>query len=293
MMNRKQTVGVFANIHKEGSLELTQEILGWLEDRGLAGVVPSCMSVLPGFEANGLPVRQWGDKVVFALVLGGDGTLLGAARTLGPLGVPLVGVNLGRFGFLTELEKDRLFDALPEFLEGNVQRDERITVSACVVRGGQIVYENAALNEACIIKGPFGRMTGLALSISGCLVDTYFGDGLIVSTPTGSTAYSLSAGGPLMAPHLEAFLVTPVCAHTLYARSMVVGSNVLCEIAVSEPSQSTTLSLDGQEFFPLEKGDVVRVKASDMKVVLLRQKNWSFYEVLRRKMKEGVDHLPR
>lgn len=291
--NAAGTIGVFPNIQKEGSLELSRKILRWLEDRDLRGVVPSCISNLPGFEGSGLPVCRWPGSAAFAVVLGGDGTLLGAARTLGPRGIPLLGVNLGHFGFLTELEQDSLFDMLPTFLAGEVKRDERTTICAEVIRNGQRAFKKTALNEACIIKGPYGRMTGLVLSVSGCVVDTYFGDGLIVSTPTGSTAYSLSAGGPLMVPDLDALLVTPVCAHTLYARSMVLSSTELCEITVAEPSQSTTLSLDGQEFFSLERLDVVRVYASDVKVVLLRRKDWSFYDVLRRKMKEGADRLPR
>ena len=157
----------------------------------------------------------------------------------------------------------------------------------------QTVFQSIALNEACVTKGPYGRVTVLSLRVSGKDVDTYGADGLIISTPTGSTAYSLSAGGPIVAPQIDAFLVTPICPHTLYSRSIAVPSSESCEIEITLPSQSTMLSLDGQEFFSLEKKDIIVVKKSKYKVALLRRSGWSFYNVLRKKMKEGADRLPR
>jgi len=286
-------IGVFPNLEKEGSRELTASLLRWLTARGHRCYLPSCIADMLGFGESGLPLREWPGNVDFAAVLGGDGTLLGAARALGPAGIPLLGVNLGHFGFLTEIESADVFTALPLFLSGSCKRDERVTLTAEVVRRGQTVCRKAALNEACVIKGPYGRMTVLKLRVSGNEVDTYLADGIIVATPTGSTAYSLSAGGPLMSPEIEALVVTPVCAHTLYSRSIVVPASESCEIEVAEPSQSTALSIDGQEFFPLQAGDSVRVSTSGWRVVLLRRSEWSFYDVLRRKMKEGADRLPR
>ncbi len=286
-------IGIYPNLEKEGSRELSEKLLDWLHARGHAGFLPSCTAQVLNLPETGLPLRDWAGNVDFAIVLGGDGTLLGAARALGPIGIPLLGVNLGHFGFLTELESVDLFTALPSFISGSCQSDQRITLTATVLRGGQKVYESIAMNEAAVIKGPYGRMTALTLRISGNEVDTYFADGVIVATPTGSTAYSLSAGGPLMSPQIDAMLVTPVCAHTLYSRSIVVPSTETCEIEVAELSQSTSLSVDGQEFLPLRVGDRVRVSTSGLRVVLLRRNEWSFYDVLRRKMKEGADRLPR
>jgi len=240
-----------------------------------------------------LPLKEWAHGVDFSIVLGGDGTLLAAARVLGPMEVPLLGVNLGHFGFLTEVESADLFNVLPLFMSGDCKRDERIILTAEVIRDGERVYKSIAMNEAAVVKGPFGRMTALKLRVHGNEVDTYFADGVIVATPTGSTAYSLSAGGPLMSPEIDAMLVTPVCAHTLYSRSIVLPSSEPCEIEVSEPSRSTSLSIDGQEFLPLLAGDRVRVYTTGLRVILLRRKEWSFYDVLRRKMKEGADRLPR
>ncbi len=286
-------IGVYPNLEKQGSRELSVRLLEWLKAGGHVGYLPSCVARLLGVPEHGLPVRQWANCTDFAVVLGGDGTLLSAARAFGPLGIPLLGVNLGHFGFLTEVESVDVFEALPAFIEGNCKKDERITLVAEVYRDSRKVYESIAMNEAAVVKGPFGRMTALKLRVNKNEVDTYFADGIIVATPTGSTAYSLSAGGPLMSPQIDALLVTPVCAHTLYSRSIVLPSGEPCEIEVSEPSTSTSLSVDGQEFFRLRAGDRVKVMAPGLRVSLLRRSEWSFYDVLRRKMKEGADRLPR
>jgi NAD+ kinase len=289
----RKRIGLYPNLEKEGSREITVAILDWLSAEGHSGYLPSCVAQMLDMQERCLPLEEWSRDMDFAIILGGDGTLLGAARALGPLGIPLLGVNLGHFGFLTELESGDLFAALPSFISGACKRDERITLTAEVFRGGCKVYKSIAMNEAAVVKGPYGRMTALTLRVHGNEVDTYFADGVIVATPTGSTAYSLSAGGPLMSPQLEGLVVTPVCAHTLYSRSMVVPSSEPCEIEVAEPSRSTSLSVDGQDFFPLLTGDRVRVSALGGKVVFLRRNGWSFYDVLRRKMKEGADRLPR
>jgi len=289
----KKVIGIIPNLEKEKSLCLSKTILKWLSDNGFRGCVPQCVASVLKCNEYGLAIEKWPSQVDFVIVLGGDGTLLGCARYFGPKGVPLLGVNLGRFGFLTEVETDNLFDLLPLFLSGAHMRDERLMLSVCVFRNGHQIFQNLALNEACVKKGPYGRLTVLALRIAGKDVDTYFADGIIVATPTGSTAYSLSAGGPLMVPQIQALLVTPVCAHTLYSRSIVVPSSESCEIEIVFPSQSTMLSLDGQEFFRLEKKDKVVVSKAPHKVVLLRRRDWSFYDVLRHKMKEGADRIPR
>jgi len=289
----KSAIGIIPNLGKEKCREFTEELIVWLKDRGFDACLPACASIALGHGYRVLAIDEWHGNVDFAVVLGGDGTLLGAARGLGPWGIPILGVNLGHFGFLTELETGNAFDYLPEFLSGGFTQDERLMISASVIRNGKVVYRSRALNEACVTRGPYGRLTVLSLRVSGRDVDTYAADGLIISTPTGSTAYSLSAGGPIVAPEIDALLVTPICPHTLYSRSIMVPASESCEIEVTLPSQSTMLSLDGQEFCSLEKNDMIIVKKSEFKVVLLRRKGWSFYNVLRKKMKEGAARLPR
>ncbi len=286
-------IGVFPNATKPGALDFSLDVLNWLDSRGHKGYVLPCVAGLLGRKQNVLALSEWSGEMRFVVVLGGDGTLLSAARAFCPNGIPLLGVNFGHFGFLTELDAEELFESLPDFLQGRYKKDERITIEAEVTRNGQCVYRKIAVNEAAVMKGPYGRMTALTLSVSGTEVDTYFADGVIVSTPTGSTAYSLSAGGPIVAPQVEALTITPVCAHTLYSRSMVVSSDEVCRLSVYDPQGSTVLSIDGQEYFALLQGDTVELKVSPLKVSLLRRPNWSFYEVLRKKMKEGAYRLPR
>lgn len=289
----KKALGILPNFEKGESEEIARKILEWLSLKGIKGVLPPCGWIYMGRSRSDLvlPLDKWKEEVDFAVVLGGDGTLLGAARHLGRRGVPLLGVNLGHFGFLTEVEVDGVPEALEPFIEGHFKRDERIMLSAQVLRRDKVVFEDNALNEACVIKGPYGRIVTLNLQVTGTPVDTYFADGLIVATPTGSTAYSLSCGGPILVPEIDAILVTPICAHTLYSRSIVLKADQWCEVEVLESSQSTMLSLDGQEFFPLQKKDKIVIKKAPYKTVLLRRRDWSFYDVLRRKMKEGQDRV--
>lgn len=288
----RRGIGILPNLDKAESDDLVDQLAHWLAERGIRIYLAPCASVFEKWRQYTLPLMDWPSNVGFAVVLGGDGTLLGAARSLGPLGIPILGVNIGHFGFLTELDASNLFEHLPDFISGNVERDERLMLSTEVIRQGESVFHSIALNEACVSKGPYGRLTVLSLRVSGKDVDVYGADGLIVSTPTGSTAYSLSAGGPILSPQIEAFLATPICPHTLYSRSIVVPSSESCEIEVTLPSQSTTLALDGQEFFHLEKNDIIVVEKSDYKASLLRRRGWSFYDVLRKKMKEGIGRLP-
>lgn len=288
----QNAVGIIPNLGKDEAWEFAKRLTVWLRSRGLKVYLPACAQLACEAGCDVVPLDKWQGRVAFATVLGGDGTLLGAARALAPMGIPILGVNMGHFGFLTELESGNALECLPDFLSGKFDTDERLMLSAAVIRHEQTVYEGSALNEACIARGHYGRLTVLSLRVSGKDVDTYEADGIIISTPTGSTAYSLSAGGPIVAPEIDAFLVTPICPHTLYSRSIMIPGSETCEVEVVLPSQSTMLSLDGQEFFALEKNDMIIIKKSEYKVMLLRRRGWSFYDVLRKKMKEGAARFP-
>ena len=288
--NCTKTIGYSPTFQRGQFLVLTCRILDWLEANGHRGIVPPCVSGFTGRPRRGLPISEWPAEVDFAIVLGGDGTLLSAARNLGSRGVPLLGVNLGHFGFLTEVESSEdLFQTLPMFLSGDCKEDRRTILTASVVRNGEVARTGIAVNEAAVLKGPFGRMTVTTLKVSGSLVDTYFADGLIVATPTGSTAYSLSAGGPLMAPSIEALLITP-SARTPSSRSIAVPASEICEIEVGNPA------IDGSfhrrpGVLCVGKGRHCRIAfpafcySPAAKLVLLRKAC--------RKMKEGADRLPR
>ncbi|MEW6523137.1 MAG: NAD(+)/NADH kinase [Bacillota bacterium] len=279
-------IGIYPNLDKPQALQQTVELAAWLTRHGYDWVVSPEVASAMGAPDRGAPVESWTPGVNLVLVLGGDGTLLNAARRLRG-SVPLLGVNLGHLGFLTELELPELYDELPGFLQGHCQVDARLMIEASVVRSGDAAAHLIALNEFVIAKGPFARLMRLEVRVNQNYVDTYHADGLIVATPTGSTAYSLSAGGPLVSPGLDALVITPICPHTLYSRSMVVAPEETITVCLPGAQPGTVLTADGQSGFHLAEGDRISVQLISERVRLLRRPGWSFYEVLRRKLREN------
>ncbi len=280
-------VGVLANLDKPHAVSLTAQLLHWLAQRGVEAAVPPEVGAALGGGARVAPFGELAEGAAFLLVLGGDGTLLSAARRR--LGIPLLGVNLGHLGFLTELEAPDLFPALPALLAGQYELDERLMLE-CVVHGpGGAAERYHALNDVVLTKGPFARLLRLTVTAEERLVLTYPGDGIIVSTPTGSTAYSLSAGGPVMHPHVQGLLVTPICPHSFYSRPVVLGTAerlaVRPEVAPG-PRHLVDLALtvDAQEGRPLVPGEWLEVGVAAATTTLVRRPGWSFHDVLRRKL---------
>jgi len=222
----------------------------------------------------------------FAIVLGGDGTLLSAARVVSKSDIPILGVNLGSLGFLTEVPLPSLYPTLESLQSDHLWLDERSMLDCQVLRGGRSVAEYTALNDVVIGKSTISRLNHLELLIDGLFVSSYKADGLIVSTPTGSTAYSLAAGGPILMPSVSGLLVTPVSPHSLTHRSLVVRDTVTIEVVVKTGEEQVYLSVDGQLGMPLDDSDHIRCRKSDYKVRLLRLQK-TFFEVLRTKLKWG------
>ena len=221
-----------------------------------------------------------------AVVIGGDGTLLSSAQYGAKYNVPLLGLNMGRLGFLVELEKDDT-DLYGKIVKGEYTTESRMMLCARVERDGKEIYRGDALNDIVVSKGILSKMINLELKIDGIKASDYYADGLILSTPTGSTAYSLSAGGPIVAPALEAILVTPVCAHTVTSRPMVIADSQKAEITVKfYHNEDVRLSRDGAENVVLLDGDKITVTKSDKKVKLIRCSNRSFFDVLNKKLSE-------
>jgi NAD+ kinase len=279
-------VGIYPNLHKLQALPVASELGTWLDARGCDWVVSPEVAGALGQVSRGMPPEAWAPGVELVVVLGGDGTLLDAARRLRS-SIPLLGVNLGRLGFLTEFELKELYQELPGFLAGEYQVDERIMMAAAVIRNGDPAARFFALNDVVIAKGPFARLVKLELRVNQDYVDTYHADGLIVSTPTGSTAYSLSAGGPLVSPGLDALVVTPICPHSLYSRSLVISSQELVTLCLPSFQAGTVLTADGQAIVQLAEGDCVNIRTTSERVRLLRRPGWSFFDVLRRKLRES------
>jgi NAD+ kinase len=224
------------------------------------------------------------DRIV---VLGGDGTLLSVARDVGTQVVPILGVNLGRLGFLTELNFNELFPALEKLLVGELAVVPRMRLEVEARREGRVLGRFQALNDAVISKTALSRMIDLVAFVDGVEVTTYHADGLIVSTPTGSTAYSLSAGGPLLAPDLEAFVLTPISPHSLTQRPLVLPESVAIEILVEEPSGEVALTMDGQAGLDLLPGDRVKIRKSEHPVAIVASPFRNRYEILHEKLRWG------
>jgi len=222
----------------------------------------------------------------FAIVLGGDGTLLSAARALAPLNVPILGVNLGSLGFLTEVPLPDLYPTLRAVDAKDCEIEERSMVHAHLMRDGQQLAEAHALNDVVISKTTIARLASFDIYINGEFVSHSRGDGLIIATPTGSTAYSLAAGGPILMPQVDAFQITPVCPHSLSHRPLVVRDSVEIEIYVQSATDEAFLSIDGQIGVPVAEGDRLVCRRSPYNTQLLRLRK-SFFEVLRTKLKWG------
>jgi NAD+ kinase len=222
----------------------------------------------------------------FAIVLGGDGTLLSAARALAPANIPILAVNLGSLGFLTEIPLQDMYSTLEKVLARTCPIDERTMLACDLIRDGQILHSYSALNDVVVNKSAIARLVGFDLSIDQHQAFGYRADGVIVATPTGSTAYSLAAGGPVMMPSVAAFQVTPVCPHSLTHRPVVVPETSTISIVVRSSGEAAFLTMDGQVGQPLQDGDQVVCRKAKHAVRLLQMKQ-SFFQVLRNKLKWG------
>jgi len=220
-------------------------------------------------------------------VLGGDGTLLAAAREAAPHGIPILPINLGSLGFLTSFTLEELYPALQETLAGKAETSERVMLTASLARGGRIVESKNVLNEAVINKGALARMIEVELFIDAEFVCRYRADGLIIATPTGSTAYSLSAGGPIVHPAVECLIVTPICPHTLTDRPVVISDDCRIEMRLRGQAESVYLTLDGQKGIVMESEDRVAIERAEGRLKLIQPHRKSYYHILRSKLKWG------
>jgi NAD+ kinase len=295
-------VGLLVNLDKPRALGLARAIGRWLDAAGVRTLAtPDLAALLGGAgRVESVTLPDMAREAGFLVVLGGDGTLLGAARRTAQYSPLLLGVNLGHLGFLTELEEGDLFGALPGLLGGRYEVDERMMLACAVCRADGAAERYLALNDVVVAKGPFARLVRLQVSAGGSVVAAFRGDGIIASTPTGSTAYSLSAGGPVLHPQVDGVLVTPICPHSFYSRPMLLSGRerVRLDISVSggRDDSLVALAVDAQEGRRLGPGEWVEIAVAQERVRLLRRPGWSFYDVLRRKLAEpdgGDDPPPR
>ena len=281
-----RSVGICVKPSQPQLAGLVRELEQWLVARRLE-VVPD-PEAGQWTEAAGAPRRELAEKADLVVVLGGDGTLLAVARAIGESPVPILGVNLGTMGFLAETARGELFPSLEQVIGGRFRSEARMRLDVVVERAGAEVGGYLALNDAVIANTSLARIVDLAVQADGVEVTTYHADGLIVSTPTGSTAYSLSAGGPLVLPSHEAILLTPICPHTLSQRPLVLPAT--CEVVVAirgRQGSDIKLTVDGQVGCQLGEGDRVITRRSRHPVHLLVPPGRNRFEVMREKLRWG------
>ncbi|MBI4256307.1 MAG: NAD(+)/NADH kinase [Candidatus Rokubacteria bacterium] len=280
----------FGIVSKPGAAEargVVERLLDWLAAHGHAAVLEKeTAGLVPAATVASVGKAELPAQADLIVVLGGDGTLLSMARAVGDLGVPLLGVNLGGLGFLTATTLDEMFPALEAWLAGRMAIDERMMLRARVLRGGQAIGEYAALNDVVITKSAMSRIVNLSVSVEGQYATAYRADGLIISTPTGSTAYSLSAGGPILFPAMDAIVLTPICSHTLTNRPIVLPAGQRVEVTLLT-DQEVMVTVDGQVGLNLREGDTVEVRQATARIRLVRFPQQGFFSVLRTKLKWG------
>lgn len=278
-------IGLICKPGGSETLQLLKELLVWLKDKDAEAFVDAGSA--QNLSIRGYPPSQIPELVDVIVMLGGDGTMLSVARLACKAGVPILGVNMGGLGFITEVQKTEVYESMEQVFADNLHIENRMMLSANVCRGGQTIAEYTVLNDVVINKGALARIINLETSINGLYVNNFMADGLIVSTPTGSTGYCLSAGGPILYPSMESIVLIPICPHTLANRPIVLPDTVLIEIALRSHSEDVCLTLDGQVGFPLQQDDSVVVEKSMCRTRLIVPPNRDFFQILRAKLKWG------
>jgi len=294
-------IGIIAKKNKPEAVTIARSLVEWLQPKKIEVYIeeemgrllftsgPSLRAGLPLSDSyvNSVERSDIPDHVEMIIVLGGDGTLLSVARLVGDHEVPILGVNLGGLGFLTEITLEELYRVLERVIQGDFIMDERVVLNAAVIRRGERMAEFTVLNDAVIDKGALSRIIDLETTINGEYLTTFKSDGLIISTPTGSTAYNLSAGGPIVYPSLHCIIVTPICPHTLTNRPIVIPDDVKIRSILQTKQQEVILTLDGQQGFSLEFEDVVEVRKAEGRILLIKSPYRHYFELLREKLKWG------
>jgi len=286
-----KNIGIVSNFSKDPEGIRTSAIISKIQQRGMQPLVlPEVYGVINTGKV--VETESFYSLSDIILVLGGDGTLLRAARQACKYGLPVLGINMGRLGFLTEIEVSDIDLALDSILAGDYYIEQRMMLKAELVRQGGGVCQLIALNDIAIAKASFARIIHLKVFINDDFVGYYPADGVLVSSPTGSTAYSLSAGGPIINPAMECLLLTPICPHALNARAIVTDSKDKIRIVVADKSRDVLLTVDGQEGVPVHKGDNIIITKAEVVTRLIRIRKRSFFNLLKDKMAERLSDLP-
>ena len=292
MKGYMKKIGIICKTGKPEPLEVLRDILPWLKAKGAGVFVSTDVASALGVGIEGYAASQIPDLSDVIVVLGGDGTMLAVARLVCERPTPILGVNLGGLGFITEVQKEDIREALEGVLLDNYTTEDRLMLTAQVFRRDEKIAEYTALNDVVINKGALARIVDLETFINRVYVNKFKADGLIVATPTGSTAYCLSAGGPILFPTMESIVLIPICPHTLTNRPIVIPDSVVTEIILRSPSEDVFLTVDGQVGFSLEKDDTIVIEKSPFRTRLIIPFQRNFFEILRSKLGWG-ERLPK
>ncbi|MBI5638798.1 MAG: NAD(+)/NADH kinase [Nitrospirae bacterium] len=278
-------IGIICKSGRHEAREILEELLPWLRQKGYKTFVDADMAAI--LNIGGFSRADIASSSDVILVLGGDGTMLGVSRLVAEKGIPILGINLGGLGFITEINRDEIFEAVDRMLTEGCASEERLMLTARIHREGKKIAEYTVLNDVVINKGALARIIDLETFINGSYVTTYKADGLIISTPTGSTAYSLSAGGPIIYPTLDSIVLTPICSHTLTNRPIVLPGDFTIAITLKTQSEDVYLTLDGQVGFSLKMNDIIEINKSEHKTRILIPCERDYFKILRTKLKWG------
>lgn len=277
-------IGFVTNLDKDPHMLYTSQLVEWVKENGCTPLVADAVGEI---SREYIVTSDFMYKnAYFVVVLGGDGTILRVARRAAMYDVPILGINIGTLGYLADVERNNAKQAIKNVIEGNFYEDKRMMLEAAVERGCNGHEENVALNEVYVTNTMFSRVIKLGLEINEDYISSYTADGIIVSTPTGSTAYNLSAGGPILKPDTCLMAITHVCPHSLTSRPFVVSGDDIVKIRVESSYGNAVLNLDGQRSLPLVNGDVVIIRRSKYVTRTIRTSDMSFYDILRSKMFE-------
>ena len=285
-------IGIVLKPHQPDALKTMCELAAWLAQRDITlvggpEIERERIEQQTGCAVEEVPADQLAANSDLMLVLGGDGTMIAAARVMGDSEVPVLGVNYGGLGYLAEFRIEELYEALEAILAGNYRLDKRVMLAVELSRGQENVTRNRVLNDVVINKSALARIIEIEAHLNQQFVNAFRADGLIVSTPTGSTAYNLSAGGPVIFPSMNAVVITPICPFTLSNRPIVVPDDAVIELCLKTEEEDVSLTLDGQVGFPLNFEDRVTIRKSQTTFNLVQPTNRNYFDVLRDKLRWG------
>ena len=283
---KAKKIGVFCKPKAPSATDILGRLIPWLRkqnyhiflDTGTAAIIN---------ESSSYEKREISQQADLLIVLGGDGTLLSVARAAHPHNIPILAVNLGSLGFLAEISIDELYPTLENILAGKFELENRMLLNACIWRNGEKVEDHNVLNDVVINKGAVARIISLQVLVNGQYMTSYRADGLIIATPTGSTAYSLSAGGPIIHPSMHTLVLSPICPFTLTNRSILIPDQSVIQVKLAAEYDDVRVTLDGQEGYDMRAGDILEIKKTKTSLQLIRGPNKNYYQILRDKLHWG------